>query len=85
MGCNESMQWINSTKNLNTRWVEMGMWTSDIKFQKCEWIKITNKNKQHLIFTRAAQTLLVYEEEFLSLKLVYLVCLLDDGTRQFSI
>lgn len=34
MGCNESMQLINSTKNLNTRWVEMGMWTSDIKFQK---------------------------------------------------
>lgn len=43
------------------------------------------KNKQHSIFTRAAKTLLVYEEEILSLKLVYLVCLLDDGTRQFSI
>ena len=40
--------------------------------------------KKHLIFTHAAQMLLVYEEEILSLKLVYLMCLLDDGTRQFS-
>lgn len=63
----------------------MGMWTSDIKFQKMWMNQDYKKNKQHSIFTRAAKTLLVYEEEILSLKLVYLVCLLDDGTRQFSI